>query len=94
MQSPQSNGHGPTIAHPPITISYADDDGTIYWRCESEDCPSRIAEEGREPAPFVGTIVYTDRTYAYTLLGAVAVAHATLLDQAPLGEMRVEEVVT
>jgi hypothetical protein len=97
MQSP--NGHRsppPTpvpITHAPITISYADDGDVLYWRCEAEDCPSRIAEAGMEPAPFVGTITYTDPTHGHVLLGAVAVAHATLLDQAPLGELRETEIV-
>ena len=86
----------PRVENPAgIVITYADDaeNGRIYWRCESEDCPSRITEPGRDRVPFVGTIDYTDRTHGMTLLGSVAVAHAMMLDAAPLAAMHVGEVV-
>ena len=78
-----------------ITITWADDteQQRIYWRCEADDCPSRVQEPGRERVPFVGYIDYTDRTHGLTMLGSVAVAHATMLDQAPLAAMAVGTVV-
>lgn len=88
MQSPNGQPTGFPVPNEPVTISYADDgEGTIYWRCESAECPSRITEPGREPAAFVGRIVYTDHDDGFRLLGTVAVAHATMLDAAPLGTM-------
>ena len=78
-----------------ITITYGvdTDRGRIHWRCESEDCPSRMNEPGRPFEPFVGTIEFEDVSYGMMLLGAVAVAHAVHLDSANLAALTHAEVI-
>lgn len=107
MQSPNGSPYtaqgGYRVPNPGVTISWAEAPGephldnpelhgALFWRCESETCPSRVNEEGREPVPFVGRIEYTDREDGLRLLGTVAVAHATMLDAAPLAAMAMTTV--
>ena len=84
-----------------MIVSYAvdaDEDrpgwGHIYWRCEEETCPSAIAIPGTDQVDrFVGVIQYDNIQHGLYILGTVAVAHAALVDQKPLDEMRVESVL-
>ncbi len=91
---PRSLASETRVPNAAVTITYAIDEDRSYilWRCESTDCPSRVTEPGREPEPFVGRIEYVDRDDAMRLVGTIAVAHATLIDQAPLGVLSVAAV--
>lgn len=91
---PQIGRQATPIVAEPVTVTWAVDDerAHILWRCEAEDCPSRVTEPGRSSEPFVGRIEFTDREDALRLLATVAVAHATLVDQAPLGVLAVAAI--